>query len=85
MQSVRCWVNLLNYCHYFIFFFPLKKKFTYTFSKRCGPGTWVLDMGSAYYNNKKSVFVGIDISPTFPNQIKPGLCLKKFEIKKFSL
>ncbi|CAB4491469.1 S-adenosyl-L-methionine-dependent methyltransferase [Rhizophagus irregularis] len=38
----------------------------------CGPGTWVLDMGSTYYNNKKSVFVGIDISPTFPNQIKPA-------------
>ncbi|GBC08506.1 hypothetical protein RclHR1_08170014 [Rhizophagus clarus] len=38
----------------------------------CGPGTWVLDMGSTYYSNKNSVFIGIDISPTFPNQIKPA-------------
>jgi hypothetical protein len=64
--------NILNYYHSF-----LSLKNTNTFSKRCGPGTWVLDMGSTYYNNKKSVFVGIDISPTFPNQIKPGYCFEK--------
>ncbi|RIA86568.1 S-adenosyl-L-methionine-dependent methyltransferase [Glomus cerebriforme] len=38
----------------------------------CGPGTWVLDMGTSFYNNKKSEFIGIDFSPNFPIQIKPA-------------
>ncbi|CAG8622638.1 9669_t:CDS:2 [Paraglomus occultum] len=34
----------------------------------CGPGTWILDMATTY---SKSTFYGLDISPTFPSQIKP--------------
>src|SRR6266487_6858127 len=34
----------------------------------CGPGTWVLDMASAYPNSQ---FYGIDIAPVFPSAIKP--------------
>nr|CAG8622303.1 7920_t:CDS:2 [Entrophospora candida] len=34
----------------------------------CGPGAWVLNMSIDY---PKSTFVGIDISPIFPSEIKP--------------
>ncbi|CAG8630796.1 12005_t:CDS:2 [Acaulospora morrowiae] len=30
----------------------------------CGPGTWILDMGTTY---PSSTFIGIDFSPVFPN------------------
>ncbi|CAH1757938.1 5714_t:CDS:2 [Entrophospora sp. SA101] len=35
----------------------------------CGPGAWVLNMSIDY---PKSTFVGIDISPIFPSEIKPN-------------
>ncbi|CAI2163989.1 17654_t:CDS:2 [Funneliformis geosporum] len=34
----------------------------------CGAGTWVLDMASIY---KSSNFIGIDLCPVFPTEIKP--------------
>ncbi|CAG8574487.1 5661_t:CDS:2 [Acaulospora colombiana] len=34
----------------------------------CGPGTWSLDMASEYPNSE---FFGIDISPMYPQEIKP--------------
>ncbi|RHZ88612.1 hypothetical protein Glove_21g370 [Diversispora epigaea] len=35
----------------------------------CGPGTWILDMASEY---TRSSFVGLDIFPMFPSEIKPN-------------
>ncbi|CAB4474677.1 unnamed protein product [Rhizophagus irregularis] len=35
----------------------------------CGPGTWLLDLSSKYDNSN---FVGIDIEPIFPQEIKPN-------------
>ncbi|RIB21341.1 S-adenosyl-L-methionine-dependent methyltransferase [Gigaspora rosea] len=35
----------------------------------CGPGTWTIEMAMNY---DKSSFVGIDISPIFPMEIKPS-------------
>ncbi|KAG9302569.1 hypothetical protein G9A89_007273 [Geosiphon pyriformis] len=35
----------------------------------CSPGAWILDMAVEYPD---SVFVGIDIDPTFPNEGKPS-------------
>ncbi|CAG8524141.1 10994_t:CDS:2 [Paraglomus occultum] len=34
----------------------------------CGPGTWTLELASEY---QQSTFVGVDISPMFPSEIKP--------------
>ncbi|GES97826.1 S-adenosyl-L-methionine-dependent methyltransferase [Rhizophagus clarus] len=34
----------------------------------CGPGTWTLEMASDY---SRSHFIGIDIAPIFPAEIKP--------------
>ncbi|OZJ06044.1 hypothetical protein BZG36_01146 [Bifiguratus adelaidae] len=34
----------------------------------CGPGTWILDMAHDY---PEATFYGIDISPTFPRDIRP--------------
>ncbi|CAG8610207.1 11425_t:CDS:10, partial [Cetraspora pellucida] len=34
----------------------------------CGPGTWTIEMAINY---EKSTFIGIDISPIFPTEIKP--------------
>ena len=35
----------------------------------CGPGAWCLDMATKYKNSK---FIGLDISPIFPTEIKPN-------------
>ncbi|CAG8682636.1 8080_t:CDS:2, partial [Racocetra persica] len=35
----------------------------------CGPGTWTIEMAINY---NKSTFVGIDVSPIFPTEIKPN-------------
>ncbi|CAG8557243.1 9816_t:CDS:2 [Ambispora gerdemannii] len=35
----------------------------------CGPGTWVMELGSEYPN---SHFIGIDCCPIFPTSIKPA-------------
>ncbi|CAG8654625.1 20161_t:CDS:2 [Dentiscutata erythropus] len=35
----------------------------------CGPGTWAIEMAMNY---EKSSFIGIDISPIFPMEIKPN-------------
>ncbi|RGB32124.1 S-adenosyl-L-methionine-dependent methyltransferase [Rhizophagus diaphanus] len=35
----------------------------------CGPGTWLLDLSSKYENSN---FLGIDIEPIFPQEIKPN-------------
>nr|CAG8477791.1 3429_t:CDS:2 [Entrophospora candida] len=35
----------------------------------CGSGTWVLEMASEF---PQSQFTGIDISPMYPSQVKPG-------------
>ncbi|CAG8435369.1 7403_t:CDS:2 [Ambispora gerdemannii] len=37
----------------------------------CGPGTWLLDMASTY---PQSNFMGIDLFPQFPSEIKPNNC-----------
>ncbi|CAI2167122.1 16122_t:CDS:2, partial [Funneliformis geosporum] len=34
----------------------------------CGPGTWILEMATEY---PQSRFIGIDIAPIFPSEIKP--------------
>ncbi|KAG9287074.1 hypothetical protein G9A89_023039 [Geosiphon pyriformis] len=34
----------------------------------CGPGSWILEMATTY---QLSHFTGVDISPIFPNDIKP--------------
>ncbi|GBB85084.1 hypothetical protein RclHR1_11660004 [Rhizophagus clarus] len=34
----------------------------------CGPGTWLLDLSNKYEN---SHFIGVDIKPIFPQEIKP--------------
>ncbi|CAB5382170.1 unnamed protein product [Rhizophagus irregularis] len=34
----------------------------------CGPGTWIMDLASKY---KSTTFIGIDISPMFPQHVKP--------------
>ena len=36
---------------------------------RCGSGIWILELAT---ENPKSRFVGIDLSPIFPDQIKPA-------------
>lgn len=37
----------------------------------CGPGAWSMEIASEY---PKSQVVGVDISPMFPNDIKPSNC-----------
>ncbi|OZJ03741.1 hypothetical protein BZG36_03081 [Bifiguratus adelaidae] len=37
----------------------------------CGPGTWVLEMATEF---PESHFTGIDISPVFPETIRPSNC-----------
>ncbi|KAG0748307.1 hypothetical protein G6F66_005237 [Rhizopus arrhizus] len=37
----------------------------------CGPGTWTMEMGTAF---PKSTFIGIDQSAFFPKDIKPKNC-----------
>ncbi|KAI9312587.1 S-adenosyl-L-methionine-dependent methyltransferase [Dichotomocladium elegans] len=37
----------------------------------CGPGTWTLELANTF---PKSKFYGSDISPRFPEQIKPSNC-----------
>ncbi|PKY20914.1 S-adenosyl-L-methionine-dependent methyltransferase [Rhizophagus irregularis] len=35
----------------------------------CGPGTWLLDLSSKHANSN---FIGIDVEPMFPHEIKPN-------------
>lgn len=40
----------------------------YQYLQRCGPGTWILELGTKY---EKSNFKGIDAFAFFPSTIKP--------------
>ncbi|KAI9321235.1 S-adenosyl-L-methionine-dependent methyltransferase [Dichotomocladium elegans] len=53
---------------------PIEKELeegTNVLDSACGPATWTLEMANAFPN---STFYGTDISPRFPEQIKPGNC-----------
>ncbi|CAG8522686.1 5562_t:CDS:2 [Ambispora leptoticha] len=43
----------------------------YVLDVGCGPGTWLLDMASSYPTSK---FMGIDLFPQFPSEVKPKNC-----------
>ncbi|CAG8541244.1 10095_t:CDS:2 [Ambispora gerdemannii] len=43
-------------------------KGAYVLDIGCGPGTWILEMASEYPDAE---FIGIDISPVYPSEVKP--------------
>lgn len=50
---------------------PALEKGMHVLDAGCGPATWTLEMANAY---PQSTFHGIDISPNFPQSIKPANC-----------
>ena len=62
-----------------LFFTRIYVIYIYSLFKRCGPGTWLLDLSNNY---EDSNFFGLDIKPIFPQEVNED---KKKKLTLFSL